>query len=92
MRMAQDETLRLWGQSIKGLREILNPEGMPRTGDDPAMSQKALGEKLDPPVGQSTVARWESGLMEPRRHYKAQLARALHTDVRVLFPMTRSAA
>lgn len=49
------------------------------------MTQLELGELLDPPVAQSTVARWERGQMEPRRHYKAQLARILHADARILF-------
>lgn len=87
-----DETLRTWGENIKLRREALNPEGGLRTDDEPAMNQAQLGELLDPPVTQATVSRWEAGLIEPRRKYKAQLAAVLHTDVRVLFPMVRTAA
>lgn len=86
-----DESLRAWGQNIKLLREALNGDGEPRRGDDSAMTQAELGDLLDPPVSQSTVARWEAGQMEPRRRYKSQLARALRTDVRVLFPLVSGA-
>ena len=73
-----DETLRQWGENIRLYRETLG------------LTQFELGEKLEPPVGQSTVARWERGSFEPRRHYKAQLATVLCTDVRILFAMTRA--
>lgn len=56
------------------------------------MTQAELGALFDPPVHQSTVARWEAGQMEPRRQHKAQLARILMTDVSMLFPLSRSAA
>lgn len=51
------------------------------------MTQEQLGALLDPPVDQSTVARWENGDMEPRRQYKAQLSYLFHTDGQFLFPM-----
>lgn len=44
------------------------------------MTQAELGELLEPVVTQGTVARWERGQMEPRRHYKAQLDRVLHAN------------
>ena len=87
-----DETLRTWGENIKLRREVLNTHGDLRGPEDEPMSQGRLGELLDPPVTQATVSRWEAGLIEPRRRYKAQLASVLHTDVRVLFPMVRTAA
>jgi len=91
--MASDELLRAWGENIRSQRALFTPDGTPRaSGADPVMTQAQLGELLDPPVGQSTVARWEAGLMEPRRIYKAQLARVLVLDVRMLFPLTRSVA
>ena len=51
------------------------------------MTQEQLGALMDPPVDQSTVARWENGDIEPRRHYKAQLSSLFHTDGQFLFPM-----
>lgn len=75
-----DETLRIWGQHIALRRKLLG------------LTQAELGEAMEPPVRQSTVARWESGAMEPRRQYKAQLAAVLKADVRMLFPMTAGAA
>lgn len=73
-----DETLRLWGQNIRECRLALG------------MTQYQLADLLH--VRQPTVFRWERGQMEPRRHHKQRLAEVLHVDVRVLFPMTRSAA
>lgn len=88
-----DETLRLWGENIRVRRLMLDSEGQPRTSsDDEPLTQHGLGDMLSPPVSQATVARWERGLMEPRRHYKAQLAHFLLTDARLLFPMTSGVA
>lgn len=88
-----DETLRLWGRNIASLRATRKPDGSPRPSkDDPGMGQADLGALLDPPVTQATVSRWESGRMEPRRHYKAQIADRLGADVSTVFPMVRSAA
>lgn len=87
-----DEELRQWGENIQLRRNALNSSGALRTGDDEAMTQAQLGLLMDPPVHQSTIARWEAGLIEPRRHFKAQLATVLMTDVRMLFPMTRVAS
>lgn len=56
------------------------------------MGQADLGALMMPPVTQATVSRWEAGLMEPRRQYKPQLAKALGVDVSTLFPMTRVVA
>lgn len=56
------------------------------------MTQAQLGDLLNPPVHQTTVARWEAGQIEPRRHYKRQLAHVLHTDVRFLFPLIGAAS
>lgn len=44
------------------------------------MTQAELGDRLEPKVTQGTVARWERGQMEPRRHFKAQLDRVLHAN------------
>lgn len=85
-----DETLRQWGENIRIHRELLNGDANLRRSDEPAMTQAELGRLLEPAVGQSTVARWEKGYFEPRRHYKAQLAHVLHTDVRILFAMVRA--
>lgn len=87
-----DETLRLWGRNILSAREAHRPDGMPKanSGDgEPCLTQAGLGQLLDPPVTQVTVARWEAGLREPRRHHKAQLAAVLHRDYFQLFPAVR---
>lgn len=88
-----DETLRIWGHNIATLRSTRKPDGTSRqsTADD-SMSQADLGALLAPPVTQATVSRWESGRMEPRRHYKAQIADRLGVDVATVFPLVRSAA
>lgn len=87
-----DEALRTWGENIRDHRKVLRPDGVPRlSGADAVMTQEDLGKLLEPPVQQSTVHRWESGVMEPRRRYKVQLAKVLHVDVRVLFPLVRAA-
>jgi len=73
-----DETLRGWGENIKIRREFLK------------LTQKDLADLFEPPLTQSTVARWERGLMEPRRDHKRRLAEVLASDVRMLFPMSRA--
>lgn len=73
-----DETLRLWGENIRLHREVRG------------MTQIELAEALG--VRHPTVWRWERGQMEPRRNHKAKLAQVLGTDVRLLFPMTKTAA
>lgn len=88
-----DETLRLWGSNIAAFRLTRQPDGSLRpSAEADAMGQADLGALLDPPVSQATVSRWEAGLMEPRRHYKAQLGRILGVDVTTLFPLTRAVA
>lgn len=87
-----DEELRQWGENIQIRRIALNADGALRIGDQESMTQAQLGALMNPPVHQSTIARWEAGLIEPRRHFKAQLATVLMTDVRMLFPMTRVAS
>lgn len=82
--------MRQWGENIKLRREALNADGMPLQSGESCMTQAQLGELLDPPVHQTTVARWEAGAMEPRRRFKPQLARVLICDTRMLFPMARS--
>lgn len=73
-----DETTRLWGANLQRWRGFLN------------LSQQAVADELQ--ISQSTVARWENGLAEPRRHHKVMLAEFYGTDVSILFPLTRSAA
>ncbi len=73
-----DETLRRWGANLKLFRETHGQH------------QADVAEALQ--VAQSTVARWESGEMEPRRQMKVRLADHYGTDVAVLFPLTRSVA
>ncbi len=72
-----DETLRLWGANLTRFRRFYG------------WTQDYVADELF--VEQSTVARWENGLMEPRRHMKVRLAELYQTDVAILFPLTRSA-
>lgn len=92
--MAADETLRTWGKGIRDRRLGLDAEGMPimRRKKVRPMTAAQLGALLNPPVNQSTVNRWERGIIEPSRHNKAELGRVLFADVAVLFPLTRSVA
>lgn len=83
----RDPLLAEWGRQIRSRREALNADGQLRRESDPAMTQEQLGALMDPPVDQSTVARWENGDIEPRRHFKAQLAELFRTDGQFLFPM-----
>ena len=75
--MIPDETLRRWGANLRKQRE------------NHGLDQLALGKKLRPEVVQTTVSRWERGLVEPSRAYKEQLAFVLHTDADLLFPLSR---
>lgn len=85
--------LEAWGANIRRFRQHFTPSGdLRRDPNLPCMTQKDLAEAMDPPVSQSTVARWEDGVMEPRRHFKIQLARQFCTDVAVLFPIVETAA
>lgn len=63
-----------WGLILQHARRCLNAAGDRREGAEEPMTQQQLGERLDPAVGQGTVAKWELGLREPRRHYREQLA------------------
>lgn len=83
----RDPLLVEWGRQIRHRREALNAAGDLRRETESSMTQEQLGALMEPPVDQSTVARWENGDMEPRRQYKAQLADLLHTDGQFLFPM-----
>lgn len=101
LRMARlnltDPTLAQWGANIarqrKAMRAVYDDDGnligtAPRmSGDDVPLSQEQLGQLLDPPVVQSTITRWENGVMEPRRHYKNELARRLYLSTSLLFPL-----
>lgn len=90
-----EEILRQWGRNLVAARKAHRPDGMPKARIDdgePYLSQAALGQLLNPPVAQGTVAKWELGLREPRASYKRELARVLHQDVFQLFPLTRGAA
>lgn len=82
-----DEQLRKWGKNIATTRSLRNSNGDLRRPGQDEMSQAELGAMLDPPVTQATVSRWEAGLMEPRRAYKAQIAIALGVNPEALFPM-----
>lgn len=73
-----DEITRLWGANLKRWRTALGH------------SQETVAHTLK--VSQSTIARWENGLAEPRRVHKVSLAEFYGTDVAILFPLTRGAA
>ncbi len=79
MRLMDDaEILRIWGRNLRTFREALG------------MSQLRVAEELE--VSQSTIARWESGTMEPRLPMKRRLASMYSTDYGLLFPAPRAAA
>lgn len=67
-----------WGRNIESGRKALG------------LTQAAFAHKLN--VEQPTVARWEAGSRVPRDGMKVEIANLLHQDVRVLFPLTRTAA
>lgn len=82
-----DPLLSKWGKNIRTTRCLRNGDGEMRKPGQECMTQAELGASLDPPVSQATVARWEAGLMEPRRAYKVQLAESLSVAPEALFPM-----
>lgn len=73
-----EELLRQWGPNIERGRRLLG------------LTQAQLADLCG--VRQSTVARWERGVMLPRDHHKQKICGALHQDVRQLFPLTRQVA
>lgn len=81
-----DPLLEVWGTAIRVLRRSVNTDGDPLADDEEPMTQEQLGAELDPPVRQSTVARWESGLREPRRRYRKQLADFFELPQDWMFP------
>lgn len=87
-----DPTLVRWGKNIERHRLLRNSRGEIRQRGQESMSQAELGAMLEPPVSQATVSRWESGLMEPRRIYKTQIADALSADAETLFPLAAAVA
>lgn len=75
----KDPQLKEWGEQIASRRLMLK------------MSQEELAALMEPPVAQSTVARWECGLTEPRRGHRQRLAEVLMTEAHILFPIRRAA-
>lgn len=72
---AKDETTALWGRNLQARREACG------------FTQEQVGEQLTPPVRQGTIARWEQGVHEPRKEYRAQLASVLRTEANLIFPL-----
>ncbi|MEM9521597.1 MAG: helix-turn-helix transcriptional regulator [Actinomycetota bacterium] len=69
-------TVRLWGRNISQARIASG------------LTQEELGSMFEPvPVHQSTVARWESGKIEPSLDHKLALARHLARPAATLFPL-----
>lgn len=86
-----DELKQQWGSTIRLLRHTLTPEGRPRpSADAPSMTQVDLARLCD--VTQQTISSIEKGETAPRDSLKVRIAIALGQDVRVIFPLTRSAA
>lgn len=75
---AGDERQREWGRNVRIGRQALG------------MTQAHFGALIG--VRQSTVTRWEHGLLAPRDDMKIRIADALHQDVRQLFPLLRKAS
>jgi len=81
-----DPLLEVWGRGIRTLRLSVNAHGEPLADDEEPLTQEQLGNELDPPVRQSTVARWEAGLREPRRRYRKQIAEYFGLPQEWVFP------
>lgn len=64
---------RQWGENIRLARESAE------------MTQAKLGEVCG--VNQSTVAKWEKGLISPGETNKMRLAEILHVEAREMFPL-----
>ncbi len=71
---------RRWGKAIASART--------KAG----WNQSEFGLMFDPPVSQSTVARWETGAAEPRIKHRLEIARLFGTDASLLFPYVDVAA
>lgn len=72
------ERLRQWGVNVRAARTIKG------------LSQQDLANLVG--VRQSSIARWETGVVGPSDNHKIALARALGQDVRMLFPLFAEAA
>lgn len=85
------ETKQEWGRNVKLFRQTLGADGKLRpSADVPAMSQADLARLCN--VTQQTISAIEKGTTAPRDSLKVTIATVLGQDVRVLFPLTRSAA
>jgi hypothetical protein len=73
----ENDDLADWGLILFRFRRRLNGDGDPIQPGDDHMTQEELGQLLDPPVTQGTVAKWEAGLAEPRRRYREQLGQII---------------
>jgi transcriptional regulator with XRE-family HTH domain len=71
-----NERLRTWGINIRSARKMLG------------LTQEQFAEKLG--VRQSSVARWERGVVGPKDDMKVKIAVLAHQDVRMLFPLFRT--
>ncbi len=69
-----------WGGTIKQLR--LKQD----------LRQTEFAQLFDPPVSQSTVARWERGAAEPSIRHKLEMGRIFGMPTGVLFPLMDAAA
>lgn len=80
-----DPLLIAWGRGIRYLRLHCNEHGEKLGDEDEPMTQGQMGQRLDPPVEQPTVARWEAGHREPRRRYKKQISDLFGVTVETIF-------
>lgn len=69
-------SLRIWGANIARQRHRHD-----------RLSQSELGMMLEPPVHQTTVARWEKGSVEPSLEQKMQISHALGVPIHEIFPL-----
>lgn len=67
--------LRSWGANIARLRHQADH------------TQETFGLLFDPPIHQSTVARWESGAIEPALGRKLEIAAHLGQPASAIFPL-----
>lgn len=85
-----DPLLRIWGQRIADTRKLRNKHGEIRRRGQDHMSQTDLAALTG--VQQATVSRWESGLMEPTRSKKQQIADALGVPASAIFALPMDGA
>ncbi len=77
--------LRLWAQNIR-LHRLAKDR---RDTRPETQGMRSMAEALE--VSVATVSRWETGKAVPTDTHKVEIAEYLEADVRLLFPLIRTA-